>query len=61
MPRRSRLWRASDLGVGVDGHQIDALRAFFDHAVNGVAPAAAYADYLDLGETRLFLGTTLAT
>ena len=38
------------LRVGVDGDELDALDAGFDHAVDGVGAAAAGADDLDDGE-----------
>ena len=38
------------LRVGVDGDELNALEAFFDHAVDGVDAAAADADDLDIRE-----------
>src|SRR5438874_2572011 len=38
------------LSVGIDGDELHALDAGFDHAVDGVAAAAADADDLDLSE-----------
>jgi hypothetical protein len=38
------------LGVGVDRDKLNALQTLGDHPVNGIAAAAAYANYLDLGE-----------
>ena len=59
------LWRRRQhqrLGIGVDGDELDALDALFDHAVDGVLPAAAHADDFDLGKVvdkgRLCLGAT---
>ena len=45
-----RLGLAERLRVGVDGDELDAAHARLDHAVDGVAAAAADADDLDLGE-----------
>ena len=42
------------LAVGVDGNELDALHARFNHAVHGIGTAAAYADDLD---DRQMLGT----
>ncbi len=41
------------LRVGVDGDELDALEADFDHAVDGVDAAAADADDLDDGQIVL--------
>ena len=38
------------LGIGVDGHKLDALQAFIDHAVDGIAAAAAHAHHFDAGK-----------
>ena len=38
------------LRVGVYGDELDAVNARLDHAVDGVAPAAADADDLNSGE-----------
>ncbi len=35
------------LAVGIDGDELDALHARFNHAVHGIGTAAAYADDLD--------------
>jgi hypothetical protein len=37
------------LRVGVDGDELDALKALFDHPVDGIDAAAADADHLDHG------------
>ena len=37
------------LQVGVGDHELDAFQVSVDHAVDGVAAAAAHADDLDLG------------
>ena len=44
-----RLGELERLHVGVGGDELDALHAGLDHAVDGVAAAAAYADDLDAG------------
>jgi hypothetical protein len=36
--------------VGVDGDEFHALDTFFDHPIDGVAAAAAHANYLDAGK-----------
>ena len=38
------------LGISVDGHEIDALQALIDHAVDSVASTAAHAHDFDAGE-----------
>ena len=38
------------LGVGVDGDELHALQALFDHPVDGIHAAATDADHLDDGE-----------
>jgi hypothetical protein len=37
------------LRVGIDGDELDALEALFDHPVDGIDAAAADADHLDDG------------
>jgi hypothetical protein len=44
--RRLRVVERLQIGVGDD--ELDALQPHFDHAVDGVAAAAAHADHLDL-------------
>ena len=41
------------LGVGVDRHELDALQACVDHAVDGIDPGTADADDLDDGDEAL--------
>jgi len=41
------------LGVRVDGDELDAAQAEFDHAVDSVDTAATDADHLDYGEVVL--------
>ena len=38
------------LGIGVDGDKLDALQAFVDHAVDGIAAAAAHTHDFDAGK-----------
>ena len=50
---RTRVWRFGEqqrLGIGVDGDEFDALQAFVDHAIDGIAAAAADADDFDAGK-----------
>ena len=44
------LGKHQGLAVGVDGDEIDAAHAFRDHAIDGIAPTATDAYYLDLGK-----------
>src|SRR5262249_13644231 len=44
-----RARHAQRLQVGVGDDELDAIHAGFDHAVDGVASAAAHADHLDAG------------
>ena len=48
-----RLAHQQRLGVGVDRHELDALQAGVDHAVDGVDPGAADTDHLDHGDEAL--------
>ena len=38
------------LGIGVDGHKVNAVQAFVDHAVDGITAAAANTHDLDAGK-----------
>jgi hypothetical protein len=45
-----RLGHEERLGVSVYGDELAAAQAGLDHAVDGVRPATANADYLDHGQ-----------
>ena len=47
----SGAWREQQrLGIGVDRDELHTLQAFLDHAVDGIAAAAAHAHHLDAGK-----------
>ena len=52
-----RLGHQEGLGVRVDGHELHALQACLDHAVDGVHAAAADAD--DLDDRQVVLGACI--
>jgi hypothetical protein len=50
-----RLRQLQRLHIGVGGDKLHAFHVGLDHAVDGVAAAAAHADYLDARSAHIFV------